>query len=183
MALDVARIRTRAAWLLALLYFWLARPTGALLLAGVAVGSAGLLLRAWAAGTVAKNERLTTGGPYAYVRHPLYLGSLLVGLGLTLAGGHWVWPALFLVFYAVVHARLVRDEAELLSQAFGDEHRAYVVQVPALVPRLRPYRPSGTTGSGGGFTLARYHRNREWRAALGFAAGWVVLAVKWAWGG
>ena len=182
--MDVARLRTRAAWALALVYLWLARPTGTLLVAGFALGAAGLVVRAWAAGTVAKNERLTVSGPYAHVRHPLYLGSLLVGLGLTLPGGHWAWPALFLAFYVGVHARLVRDDEHRLAALFGEEHARWAREVPALLPRLGPWRPptpEPVSGSGG-FTLARYHRNREWRAALGFAAGWGVLVVKWMWG-
>ena len=47
--------------------------------------SLGLLLRAWAAGCLAKNQRLATGGPYAFTRNPLYIGTLLVALGLTIA--------------------------------------------------------------------------------------------------
>lgn len=175
--LDPGLHRTRIAWLLALVFFFLARPTGPFLLAGAATGLLGMALRGWAAGTVDKNERLTTSGPYARVRHPMYLGSLLVGVGLTLAGGHWAWPLLFLAYFAAFYPRLVRDETAMLDERFGAEHRAYVESVPALRPTLRRFRGGGSDGEG--FDLSRWRRNREWMAVLGFAAGFSVLLAKW----
>ena len=50
---------------------------------------AGLAVRAWAAGVIKKDQELTTSGPYAFTRNPLYLGSLLLGSGGVLAGGVW----------------------------------------------------------------------------------------------
>lgn len=86
-AMPKDHTRTRATWLLALPFLWFAAPTFCTYLAGGAVAMVGVAIRAWAAGTVQKNLRLATAGPYAFVRHPLYLGGLLIGLGLTLAGG------------------------------------------------------------------------------------------------
>jgi len=71
---------------LAALYLLLAQPAPKLLLCGAALAFAGLLLRAWAAGHLSKNQRLACGGPYAYTRNPLYLGSAIMGLGGALAG-------------------------------------------------------------------------------------------------
>ena len=172
-------LRLRAVWLLVVPFLWLAVPTPALLAVGASMTALGLLIRAWAAGTIHKERELTVTGPYAYTRNPLYVGTLCVGLGFSVAGGHWVWPALFLTFYAGVYGRTMAGEAVLLTEMFGERFEHYAANVPALVPRLTPYRPAWVQG--GGFTLARYKRNREWEALLGAVAGFAFLSLKWWW--
>jgi protein-S-isoprenylcysteine O-methyltransferase Ste14 len=173
---SLRRLRLRAVWLLVLPFLWLARPTLALLAAGALLALLGLLLRGWAAGTIHKEKELTTTGPYAFARDPLYLGSFFLGVGITLAGGHWAWPALFVAFFAAVYGWTMAGERELLAELFGDRYRAYAANVPALLPRLTPWREPGVVG--GGFTWARYVRNREWEAALGALAGFAFLVAK-----
>jgi hypothetical protein len=136
-------------------------------------------VRAWAAGTIHKERELTVTGPYAFTRNPLYLGTFLLGLGIAVAGGHWVWPALFLLFYAVAYGRTMSEEKAHLTDLFGDLYRDYAARVPAIIPRLTPYRPKGAAGKG--FTVAQYRRNREWEAALGALAGFAFLVGKWWW--
>lgn len=176
------RLRLRAVWLLVIPFLWLCRPTPVLLAVGAPVAVLGLLLRGWAAGTIEKERELATGGPYAHTRNPLYLGSFLLGLGLTTAGGHWAWPALFLAFYAVAYGRTMAAEARLLEERFGERYRSWAAAVPALLPRVTPWREAGADPDG--FTWARYRRNREWEAALGALAGFSFLALKaWLAGG
>ena len=88
----------------AALFFLLARPTPLTLLVGAIVAAPGLALRAWASGHLRKNESLAIGGPYAYTRNPLYLGSFLLGLGFTIAAGRWF---LVIVFAAMLRVRIV----------------------------------------------------------------------------
>ncbi|MHB1193443.1 MAG: methyltransferase family protein [Longimicrobiales bacterium] len=176
MTVSLRRVRLRAVVLLILLYLWLARPTLALLEVGAPLVLAGLLLRGWAAGTIEKERELATGGPYAFTRNPLYLGSLLLGLGIAVAGGHWVWPTLFVAFFAAVYVPTMVSEHRLLGELFGDRYRAYAAGVPAFVPRLTPWRDAGTDAAG--FRWARYVRNREWEAALGAVAAVGFLALK-----
>lgn len=171
------RLRLRAVWLLILPFLWFARPTPLLLGIGATLGLLGLSIRAWAAGTIHKEKELTTTGPYAYTRNPLYVGSFFLGLGITIAGGHWIWPTLFLLFYVGVYGRTMSGEATLLAGLFGERFRHYAEHVPAFAPRLTPYRAPGVTG--GGFRLAQYRRNREWEAGLGALAGFAFLAAKW----
>ena len=175
--------RTKGAWLLAVPYLLLARPRPELLAAGAALAAAGLLLRGWAAGTIRKDEELTMGGPYAFLRHPLYVGSFLVGVGLGVAGGHWVWPVLVIVYFVVVYGRTLAEERERLGRLFGSRFEEYARRVPALLPRLTPYRARGEPGdrARAGFAWRRYLRNREWEALLGTAAALVVLAAKLRW--
>ena len=174
--MNLRRLRLRAVWVLVLPFLWFARPTTTLLATGAALGVLGLLIRGWAAGTIHKERELTTTGPYAHTRNPLYVGSFFLGIGVTLAGGHWVWPALFLAFYAGVYGRTMAGEAELLTGLFGDRYRAYAANVPALFPRITPWREPG--GEGKGFTWAQYRRNREWEASLGAVAAFAFLAWK-----
>lgn len=183
--MNLRRLRLRAVWLLVVPFFLLARPTEAGLVVGGGLALAGLALRAWAAGVITKERTLATTGPYAYTRNPLYLGSLLLGLGATLGGGHWVWPALFLAFYVTVYGRTMARERQLLTGLFEDRYRAYVANVPALVPRITPWRDAGgeagaapVSGGSTGFSLARYLGNREWEAALGALVGFGLLLAK-----
>lgn len=176
-------IRLRAVWLLVLPFLWLARPTPTLLAWGGGVAALGLAVRSWAAGVIRKEKELTTRGPYAYTRNPLYVGSFLVGLGVTVAGGRWIFVAGFLLFFLLVYGRTMRGEAELLEGLFGEEYQHYARHVPLVLPRLTPYgSPRSAVGSGGpGFALRRWLRNREYEALAGAAAGFAFLAAKMLW--
>lgn len=173
------RLRLRAVWLLIVPFLVFARPTPTLLAVGSTLAALGVLVRAWAAGTIHKEEELTTTGPYAYTRNPLYVGSFVLGTGVVVAGGQWIFAVLFLAFFAGVYGRTMAGEAELLTELFGERFRDYRRHVPAFLPRLTPYRAPGAPS--GGFTLAQYGRNREWEAALGALAAFAFLAAKWWW--
>jgi len=129
--LKLHHIRLKGAWLLVLPFLVLSRPTWLALGIGGVVSAVGLLLRGWAAGTIRKDEELTTSGPYAHTRNPLYLGSFFIGIGVTVAGGHWIWPLMFLLFFAVVYGRTMSGEAGWLADSFGQQFREYAVSVPA----------------------------------------------------
>jgi len=167
-------LRLKLTWVLAIPYLWLARPTPGLLVLGVSIAVPGLILRALAAGHIEKDRTLATTGPYAALRHPLYLGSLFVGVGLVVAGGRWVLLSLLLSILALVYATTIAAEEEELARLFGDEYRAYKARVSALVPRVRP-------GGMGGFSLRLFLKNREWEAPLGVLGGFVLLWLKLVW--
>ncbi len=173
------RLRLRAVWLLVIPFLWLARPTSRLLVVGVVLALFGILLRGWAAGTIHKEEDLTTSGPYAFTRNPLYVGSFLLGIGVTVAGGLWYFVVAFVLFYLGVYGSTMRGEAELLTGLFGDRYRHYAAHVPVFLPRLTPYRAPEPGRAPAGFRFAQYKRNREWEALLGALAGFVFLAGKW----
>jgi protein-S-isoprenylcysteine O-methyltransferase Ste14 len=177
---SVRWLRLRAVWLLVVPFLWFARPTPGLLLMGGMLAATGLSLRAWAAGVIHKDAELTTSGPYAYTRNPLYLGSLLLGLGTVIAGGRWIFALVFLAFFAGVYGPTMRREEAFLERRFGDRYRHYAGRVPLLAPRLSRYRPDGAEREEG-FSPARYLRNREWEALLGAAAGFAFLSAKMLW--
>lgn len=164
--------RLRYAWLLALPFFLFSRPTASLLLIGGLVSLLGLLLRAVAAGSILKDERLADGGVYGRLRHPLYVGSFFLGLGLSAAGGRWWFPLAFSALFGWVYFLAIRAEEKELESRFGERFPSYRAQVPAFFPRLRPYQ-SGDSSQG--FRGEVYLRNREWQAALGALVGYGLL--------
>jgi len=173
-------VRTKSAWLIVVPFFLLAGPTRASLAIGAVLSLVGLALRAWSAGTIHKGETLTMSGPYAFVRNPLYVGSFLIGAGLAVAGGSWLWLVLFLVFFAALYGPTVAAEAARLTEKFGHRYVEYSGQVPAFIPRLTPFRGGGGERPGE-FEWSQYDRNREWEALLGAAAAFAVLWLKMVW--
>ena len=168
-----SRWRVRMGFGLAALYLLLAQPAPKLLLSGAALAFAGLLLRAWAAGHLRKNRQLSTGGPYAYTRNPLYLGSAVMGLGGALAGRSWVVGGAFGVLFVLVYWPVMQREARFLQREFPESFEAYARQVPLFFPRLSPFR-----GGGERFDGRLYLRNREYEAAAGYAGIVLFLVLK-----
>ena len=162
----------RWAWLLALPFLFLSRPTSPLLLAGIFISLPGLLLRAAAAGSILKDERLADGGVYARMRHPLYVGSFLLGLGLSVAGGRWWFPLAFSALFGWTYSLTIRAEETHLELRFGEAFQRYRNAVPAFFPRPRLYRSDDPSP---GFRISVYLRNREWEAALGAGLGYAAL--------
>ena len=167
------RIRVPLGFAFAMLYFWLARPTWRFLEIGVIFIVPGLLIRALASGHVRKNEALATSGPYAYTRNPLYLGSLLVGIGFAIAArSYWIGAALVLMFFAI-YMPVIRSEEAFLREKFP-EFEDYARGVPRILPRILP----ASSEAGGGFSMDLYLKHREWNALLGSVAIVVALVVK-----
>jgi len=168
----VARLRVPSGFLIIAVFGWFSQPTAMSMATGVPVSLLGLALRAWAAGCLAKNQQLATGGPYAYTRNPLYIGTLLVAAGLAVAanssGLAWLFGAVFLLVYLPV----IQNEEQHLRKIFPD-YAAYAERVPALFPRFSPVAAQNP----GKFHAALYMKNQEYQAGLGFLAG--ILFLLW----
>ncbi|SRR5579871_572447 len=170
------RIRVPLGFALAVIYFWLARPTWRSLLLGLILIVPGLLVRALASGHVRKNEALATSGPYAYTRNPLYLGSLLIGIGFAIAArSAWIGLALVVMFFAI-YLPVIRDEEAFLRTKFP-EFEEYARQVPRMLPRLAPHS-CDQRDTPAGFSLELYLRHREYNALLGALGMMTALIVK-----
>jgi protein-S-isoprenylcysteine O-methyltransferase Ste14 len=168
------RIRVPMGFLFAVIYFWLARPTWLSIALGLIVVAPGLLVRALASGHVRKNESLATSGPYAYTRNPLYLGSLLIGVGFAVAArSWWVGVALVLMFFAI-YLPVIRDEEAFLRQKFP-EFEEYARQVPRVMPRLTA---GSNESEASRFSWELYLKHREWNALLGAVAMLATLVAK-----
>ena len=155
------RIRVPMGFVFAILYFWLARPTWLSIALGAILIVPGLLVRALASGHVRKNEALATSGPYAYTRNPLYLGSILIGIGFAVAArSWWVGVALVVMFFAI-YLPVIRDEEAFLRQRFP-EFEEYARRVPRMFPRL-----VARENDAGAFSMNLYLQHREYNALLG----------------
>ncbi len=85
---------------------------------------------------------LCTDGPYAYVRNPLYLGNIVIYVGIVLfAGGEKVYPLLGLTtaFFVFQYGLIISLEEETLRGKFGEPYSLYVKSVPRLLPRFSPW--------------------------------------------
>ena len=169
----VARLRVPSGFLLVAAFAWFAHPSPQSLAIGLPVSTAGLLLRAWAAGHLAKNQKLTTGGPYAYVRNPLYLGTLVVAAGLAIACRSLGLAVLFGLVFLFIYLPVIMLEEQHLRELFP-EFEQYARKVPALIP-------SGKRSAGSRFSWALYRKNQEYQALLGFMAGlaWLIWRTIW----
>lgn len=169
------RIRVPLGFVFAVLYFWLARPTWRFLALGALLVVPGLLIRALASGHVRKNEALATSGPYAHTRNPLYLGSLLLGLGFAVAARSWWVGLVLLVMFFAIYLPVIRGEEEFLRAKFP-EFEDYAWHVPRMLPRIVPHR-SGNQEHGE-FSMDLYLQHREYNALLGALAMMLLLMGK-----
>jgi protein-S-isoprenylcysteine O-methyltransferase Ste14 len=169
------RIRVPMGFAFAVLYLWLARPNLVFMALSLVLVVPGLWLRAYASGYVKKNAELTTTGPYAHTRNPLYLGSMLIAFGFALAARS-MWIALALVvLFAVIYIPVIRSEEAFLRSAFPG-FNDYAARVPRLLPRLRAART--LEGTRGEFSAALYRKHREYNALIGAVAIYVALALR-----
>lgn len=156
---------------LAVVCILVARSTPRSLIVGASVALVGLLVRAVAAGHLSKHATLTTAGPYAVIRHPLYLGSVLVSAGLVVAADSWLAAILVAAYLAFFYPLAMRREEKKLGKRHGPAFDEYAVRVPRLWPR--------SIGEGVAtwrFSWSLYRYNGEFQAALGVAG---ALAVLW----
>ena len=116
------------------------RIPGALLLA------AGVGLRLWALGCIGANKKrmLVCWGAYSGLRHPLYLGSLLILLGFCLMSGSWSATASAIAAFLLLYLPVIRAEERLLASQFGDAWQSYCRRSRAFFPRL-PWRREPAT--------------------------------------
>jgi protein-S-isoprenylcysteine O-methyltransferase Ste14 len=160
----VARLRVPSGFLLVAGFAWWAHPSLQSLAYGIPVSIAGLALRGWAAGHLAKNKALATSGPYAYVRNPLYLGTLLVAAGLAIAGRSLGLALLFGAVFLLIYLPVIMLEEQYLRKLFP-EYEVYAANVPSLVPARKPIELAN------GFRWELYLKNQEYQASLGFTVG------------
>lgn len=167
-----ARSRVSVSILLAVAAGWLAQPTIENVVLGLPLVVAGLALRAWAAGHLRKNQQLATSGPYAHVRNPLYIGSLLAGVGFGICAAHAALLGAILAVFAFWFLPVVGEEEGHIRNILSG-YREYETRVPRFLPALRPRYQSPQR-----FEWGLYLANREYSALLGFAAFAAVLWVK-----
>ncbi|MEI7528145.1 MAG: methyltransferase [Elusimicrobiota bacterium] len=156
-----------------------------LFLWGLALMALGQSVRLAASAAIVKSKTLTTTGPYASVRNPLYLGTMLLTGGLLLmlsspsrpllTAGLWLFAV---ASFGWIYYVTIRAEQEFLLAAYGEDFSKYMAAVPCLFP---------SRGLCGFFDRAAYSRevfarNKEWRglsASLALAV-FIALRIKYA---
>jgi protein-S-isoprenylcysteine O-methyltransferase Ste14 len=137
---------------------------------GLAIIVGGLGLRSWAAGVLHKTRELTTTGPYAIIRNPLYVGSFMIMIGFCaiIDDDENVWVVLGPL--AGLYLLQVFYEEQKLAGIFGERWQAYAAAVPRFLPRRLPPAPFAT------WQLSDWIGSREYRALSSVLAG--LLAVE-----
>jgi protein-S-isoprenylcysteine O-methyltransferase Ste14 len=161
MVRRLARYRVHLGFLAAVAALVLARPNPASWTAGLLIATAGELIRLWAAGHIEKGREITRSGPYRFVRHPLYLGSTLIGVGFSVAAWSLPVAVLCVVYLGLTLAAAVRTEEATLDARFAGAYSAYREGRAEPVARR--------------FSWARVMANREYRAVTGLIAAFAYL--------
>jgi protein-S-isoprenylcysteine O-methyltransferase Ste14 len=144
--------------------FWLARPTPISLLAGMSVAAVGELIRVWASGHIDNGREITRSGPYRHMRHPLYAGSAIMGVGFMIAARSLPAAIIVSLYLIVALVATARAEEAALDERFGGQYAAY--------------REGRASASDRPFSLARAIANREYRAVIGLVAACGLLYLR-----
>ena len=169
----VQRLRVASGFLLLIAFACLSQPSAVSMLAGIPISLLGLLLRAWAAGHLAKDQQLAATGPYAYIRNPLYAGTLLVGAGIVVASRSVWLVIIFIAVFVAVYLPAIELEEQHLRDLFP-EYPTYASRIHRFVPSAK------WPGAESRFSRALYVRNEEYKASAGFllALAW-LLSKRW----
>ena len=161
---KLARARVPLGFVCGVIVLWLAKPEPGTLMAGLPIAVAGEALRIWAAGHLEKSREVTQSGPYRFIRHPLYAGSTLMGIGLSIASASLIVAALTGIYLFTTIRAAVKTEEAFLRSAFGGDYDAYS-QGRGPVAKRR-------------FSFERAMRNTEYRAMIGLAVASLLLVAK-----
>jgi protein-S-isoprenylcysteine O-methyltransferase Ste14 len=156
----LARLRVPLGFFFGAIVVWLARPTPTFLAWGAAIAIAGEALRVWASGHLEKGREVTSSGPYRFMRHPLYVGSTLMGVGLAVASRSVAVAILVGIYLVTLITAAIRTEEAFLRSRFGGAYDRYA---------------SGEVAARR-FSLARAVANREYRAVAGLTGALGFLA-------
>jgi protein-S-isoprenylcysteine O-methyltransferase Ste14 len=160
----LARWRVFLGFVFAAVVLYLATPSAMSLAIGALVAMAGESIRLWAAGHLEKSKEVTQSGPYRYTRHPLYLGSSLIGIGMAIVANNLAVMVIVVAYLALTLTAAMRSEEAHLREKFGDAYDAYAQNRAGYVERA--------------FSWQRAIYNREHHTIAGLVLGLMLLAVK-----
>ena len=161
---KAARFRVQFGFVVAVLALVLARPTCRTLATGLPVAVIGEAIRLWAAGHLLKGREVTDTGPYRFMRHPLYVGSALLGTGFAIASGSVVVALLVAGYLGTTLFAAVRVEEASLRETFGGDYDAYAA--------------GGRPGGARRFSMDLAISNREHRTVIGVVGVALLLVLE-----
>ncbi len=168
--------RWRVAWgyLGAVLLIVLARPVPTSILVGLPLVIAGESIRILANGSLIKDKALTNFGIYAHIRHPLYVGSALIGAGFLIMARSPYLVAVFILLFLALYRRTIATEERKMDRLFGEAYHEWAVVTPRFVPRRLAVGEIRSF-----FTFRKAWVNREHQGLLGVAALIAVLYLRY----
>jgi protein-S-isoprenylcysteine O-methyltransferase Ste14 len=158
-------------------------------LAGVVILVIGELSRFWGVSYAGPLTRVTGGvgapslvvtGPFSYVRNPLYVGNILmyVGVGI-MAGALSPWLVLSAAVYFIFqYSMIVSLEEEFLEKEFGEAYAEYRKNVPRFIPRLTPWTAGAGTDQIPDWGGALRSEKRTFQAMILVT---LLIVVRWVW--
>jgi protein-S-isoprenylcysteine O-methyltransferase Ste14 len=164
LAQALARRRVTLGFVFAIAVLCFASPSRESLMAGAAIGVVGEAIRIWAAGHLEKSREVTTSGPYRFTRHPLYLGSSIMALGIAVGCRSIPVAGLVFLYMASTIGAAIRTEEAFLRARFGDAYDAYTEARAPQVERR--------------FSFERAWRNKEYRALIGLFVALLLLVFR-----
>jgi len=123
--------------ILVVVFAVLSQPTLYFFILGCLLVLDGLLIRLYASGFVYKNKELSISGPYAYVRHPLYTGNILILIGISFAAGSISALVISIIFFWFYYPAAIEYEDRKLKSLFPDSWDSWSQQTPALMPKFK----------------------------------------------
>jgi len=124
----------------------------------------GVFIRFWARGHLVEGRLFTTGA-YSVVRHPLYLGTLLVVSGVLFQLNGWLNWVVVLPLFTIFYGAAIIYEERSLEKKFGRQWQLYKAKVPVIIPSLRNWSfPTQT-------------RKCNWKVYLSTRESWITLAL------
>ena len=170
-------IRPKISGLFLILFIFFGKPkTLYWIIIGSVIAFLGLVIRVWAAGCIEKNKFVCTRGPYAFVRHPLYVGNFLFGVGLCVSitdfSNFWMyfWAFFIFLFLGVFYPLILSEEA-FLEKNFPEQFLEYKKKLKRFIPTFKTkYSPKF-------FSLRLFFYNQEhWRILFYIVfVGWLVF--------
>lgn len=150
------------------LFYPATSPTTTSFKAGIGFIAVGLATRIWANGYAIKTQKLTISGPYSLMRHPLYLGTMLIAIGFSIMLRTSYVGALFIVIMALVYYRTIKNEERALTERYKEAYLDYKKNVAVILPTNFPYKK----GEKWHFSFARVIENHEYKLFI-----WIVNIV------
>ncbi len=165
--------RVRTGSLAAAAALILARPTFISIILGFLAAFLGLLLRSWACGHIQKEKKLSMSGPYQYTRNPLYLGNLIIGIGITVSSQSWVVLIIFVVYFLIFYPVIIDIENQRMKELFSSSYKKFE-KVPLFIPTLK----SKLSYNQKSFEWNLFLKNKEYRAFAGVLIFFTALLIK-----
>jgi protein-S-isoprenylcysteine O-methyltransferase Ste14 len=138
--MEFRKVRRMPVFIGAILLLIFAKPEPIGMVVGMILIIMGEAIRIWAAGHLQKNESLTVTGPYAYVKNPLYIGSILITAGFCIfADNIYILAAATFAFCFQYIPYKKKVEGDRLKRIFGAQYADYDEKVPEYIPRWTPY--------------------------------------------